>query len=78
MSNVNVNNTGANCANDGKGNVCGAEKLRVKPQSRNNSAEIASDFDVHSDTDQTTFSTEKVGTSFRPNEGPVSERTAWN
>lgn len=78
MSNIEVNNTGVNCAKDAKSKVC--KISNSKENTLNNQAEFASEFDFNDTSNQVYNSGNTSSKMFKPNQQnhPVSERTAWN
>lgn len=69
MPNVEVNCTVSNCIFHEKGNVCGAEKIKIDMDYRSNvkqNTEFASDFDFRSRSEDANQSSDTCCKTFQP------------
>ena len=70
MSNVEVSCTVANCVFHAKGNICGAEKIKIDTDNHasRNRSEFAAEFDARKVTEKTNHSSYTCCKTFKPKE----------
>lgn len=71
MPNVEVNCTVSNCVFHAKGNICGAEKIKIDMDfhsNTKNNTEFASDFDFHNMSEEANQSSDTCCKTFKSKE----------